>query len=129
MVIMSKGNHYASDRIAPSQRATRGGHHRPATRTGAVERVRPLLDLWNAYGECVLGFAAFGEEAKPAEIRLLGEMLAEWQNWGGSLRAGNFFAGVARAVLDGDLEVQLKARPTGRRRTGTHANRQEPRSA
>ncbi len=78
---------------------------------------------------CLLAFTAFLEEAKPAEIRLLGDMLAEWQNWGGSLRAGNFFAGVARAVLDQDTEVQLKAWLQDRRRSGAHAREQERRGA
>ncbi len=70
----------------------------------AIRQISSLAD-------CMLSFAAFLEEAKPAEIRLLGEMLAEWQNWGGSLRAGNFFAAVAEAVLRHDTETRLKAWP------------------
>ncbi len=70
----------------------------------------------SAIGECIVSFTAFLEEAKPAEIRLLGDMLAEWQNWGGSLRAGNFFGAVARSVLDNDAASQLQAWPKDRRK-------------
>jgi hypothetical protein len=75
-----------------------------------------MLDQISATADCLASFAAFLEEAKPAEIRLLGEMLAEWENWSGSLRAGNFFGGVARAVLDNETKTRLKAWPKNRRK-------------
>ncbi len=78
--------------------------------------LRRALDQLTLAAQCILSFAAFVEEAKPEEIRLLGAMLAEWQNWGGSLRTGNFFAGVARAVLDQDTEGRLRAWPEDRRK-------------
>jgi hypothetical protein len=56
------------------------------------------------------------KEAKPAEIRLLADMLAQWQNWGGSLRAGNFFAVAAESVLHHDGETRLKTWPQDRRK-------------
>ncbi len=34
-------------------------------------------------------------------------MLAEWRNWSGSLRAGNFFRAVAEGVLHRDLDARL----------------------
>ncbi len=34
-------------------------------------------------------------------------MLAEWRNWSGSLRAGNFFRAVAEGVLHRDLDERL----------------------
>ncbi len=91
--------------------------------------LRSTIEQLDAAGECLTGLAEFLGAAKPAEIRLLGEMLGEWQNWGGSLRAGNFFAGVARAVLDQDTAVQLKAWPKDRRRTGRQASEPERKSA
>jgi hypothetical protein len=71
--------------------------------------------------DCLLSFAAFLEEAKPAEIRLLGEMLAQWADWGGSLRAGNFFAAAAESVLHPDGETRLKTWPQDRRQTAVSA--------
>ncbi len=58
--------------------------------------------------ECLSSFAQLLEEAGPEENRLLGDMLAQWSNWSGSLRAGNFFQAVAEGVLRGDLEERLK---------------------
>lgn len=55
----------------------------------------------------MVSFAAFMEDAKPTEIRLLTDMLAEWQDWGGSLRKGNFFRGVAEAVSADDTQTRL----------------------
>ncbi len=87
---------------------------KPSKVVGAhlATRLRRVHDT----AECMAGVAVFLEEAKPAEIRLLSDMLAEWQNWGGSLRAGNFFGAVARAVLDNDTASQLQAWPKDRRK-------------
>ncbi len=54
------------------------------------------------------GLREFLEEAKPEEIRLLGDMLSEWRNWSGSLRAGNFFRAVAEGVLTQNTEAHLR---------------------
>ncbi len=77
----------------------------------AVQRIQETAD-------CLSSFAQFLEEAKPEEIRLLGDMLAEWANWSGSLRAGNFFRAVAEGVLSGDVDERLKGWLTDRARLG-----------
>ncbi len=83
-----------------------------ATRNGTTQAAGGFartLEHIRDTADCLLSFGQFLEEAKPEEIRLLSDMLAQWSNWSGSLRAGNFFRAVAEGVLSGDVEKRVRS--------------------